>query len=92
MQWPKRVLQLFAWLVIALLLAVPLWVLMAPWTANIAWAAWAVVSVWAALYAVPLATYAFPKRHSPSLAFAITALAVVNGLCSIGLVVFPKTG
>ena len=86
----NRVRQFGAWLVIVLLLAVPLWILLASGTRSIDWVVWwVVVSIWAGLCAVPLAIHAFAERYKPSFAVAIAVLALVNLLFSLIAIVVP---
>lgn len=86
----SRVRQFGAWLVILLLLAVPLWILLASGTRSIDWVVWwVVVSIWAGLCAVPLAIHAFAERYKPSFAVAIAVLALVNLLFSLIAIVVP---
>jgi hypothetical protein len=82
--------QFGAWAVIVLLIVVPMWLLMTPNTGNLAWVAWAVVSLWAALDAVSLAVRAFPVRHTPRLAIMITVLALANAMISFAVVIMPR--
>jgi hypothetical protein len=75
--------------VIALLIVIPLWLFLTLNTGNPAWIAWAAVSIWAALDAVPLVVRAFPGHHKPILAVMITVLALVNVVISLGTVMMP---
>lgn len=86
----NRVRQFGAWVVIVLLLAVPLWILLAPGTRSIDWVVWwVVVSIWAGLDAVRLALHAFPGNNKPTFAVAIAVLALVNVLFSLSAIVLP---
>jgi hypothetical protein len=85
----ERVRQFAAWVVIVLLIAVPAWILL-PGKPGIAWVVWwAVVSIWAGLFAVRLAIHAFPGQSKPSFAVAIAVLALVNLLFSLSVLVIP---
>ena len=89
-EFSNRVTQFAAWAVIVLLMAVPAWILFAPGTSSIAWVEWwAVVSIWAGLFAVRLAMHAFPGHYKPSFAVAIAVLALVNLLFSVSAIVLP---
>lgn len=89
-EFSSRVRQFAAWAAIVLLMAVPAGILFAPRTRSIDWiVGWAVVSIWAGLYAVPLAIHAFPEQYKPSFAVAIAVLALVNLLFSLSAIVFP---
>lgn len=86
--------QLAAWailvlLVLAPLLLVPSTVLLTARKASLAWVAWAVVSLLVALNPVRFTMLAFPERHSPQRALAISLLAVVNVVLCLGMALVP---
>jgi hypothetical protein len=85
----SRVSQLAASATLVLLILVPSTVLVTAHKASLAWLVWTIVSLWAALDAVQLTTLAFPEHHSPTLAVAITILAVVNTALSLALALLP---
>lgn len=84
-----RVSQLAAWAILVLLILVPSTVLLTARKASLAWLVWTIVSLWVALDAVQLTTLAFPERHSPTRAVAITMLAAVNMALSLALALLP---
>ncbi|MGB9104399.1 MAG: hypothetical protein WCC59_06565 [Terriglobales bacterium] len=84
-----RVSQLAAWAILVLFILVPPTVLLTARKASFAWLVWTVVSLWVALNTVQFTTMAFPERHSPRRALAITMLAAVNMALSLGLALLP---
>ena len=89
MQNTDRVTQLAASAILVLLIVVPSTVLLTFRKPSLAWLVWTAVSLWAALDSVQLTMLAFPERHSPTRAIAITMLAVVNVLLSLALALSP---
>ena len=89
MQSTGRVSQLAARASLVLLLLVPATVLLTARKASLAWLVWTIASLWAALNSIQLTTLAFPERHSPKRALAITLLAAANVALSLGLALLP---
>ena len=84
-----RVSRLAARALLILFILVPLTALLTDHRASLAWLAWTIVSLWAALNAVQLTTLVSPERHSPRRALLIVMLAAVNTLLSLGLALLP---
>jgi uncharacterized SAM-binding protein YcdF (DUF218 family) len=83
-EFSNRLRQFASWAVIVNLFVVPTWIWFAAGTRSIAWGVWGVVSIWAALNAVHLATRAFAGQCKRSLAVAIAVLALINLVFSLG--------
>ena len=81
--------QLAARALLVLFILVPPTALLIDRKASLAWLAWTVVSLWAALNAVKLTTLIFPERHSPKRALTIILLAALNMAVSFGLALMP---
>jgi hypothetical protein len=84
-----RVSQLAAKALLVLFILVPSMALLTARKASLAWLAWTVVSLWAALNAVQLTTLVSPERHSPKRAIAIAMLAAANMVLSLVLALLP---
>jgi len=84
-----RVSQLAARALLVLFILVPCTALLTDRKMSLAWLAWAVVSLWAALNSIQLTTLAFPERHSPQRALAIAMLAAANMVLSLALALLP---
>jgi hypothetical protein len=52
---------------------------------------WALVSIWAALNAVRIASGALPSQHSSTLTFALILLALVNLVFALYVVISPTS-
>jgi hypothetical protein len=89
MQNTGRASQLATWAILVLFVLVPPTVLLTARKASLAWLVWTIISLWVALDAVQLTTLAFPERHSPTRAIAVTMLAVVNMALSLALALLP---
>jgi len=87
----NRFSQIAALTALLLMLIFPFAVAVSVPPVSLAWLAWSLFSFWAALDAVRLTTLAFPVRHSPKVAIAITVLAGVNILVSLGVALIPRS-
>ncbi len=87
---PYRSVQIVAWGILILLVAIPLFILTTVRAANSWWVVWAVVSIWATLDSRNLANAASPeraRRHTQST--VIIVLGVLNLLLSLYVVLLP---
>ncbi len=85
-----RSVQVVAWGILILLIAIPLYILAAVRAASSWWVIWSVISIWATLDSRNLANAAFPeraRRHSRST--MIIVLGVLNLLISLYAVLLP---
>ena len=85
-----RTVQVVAWGILILLIAIPLYILAAVRASSSWWVIWSVVSIWATLDSRNLANAAFPervRRHSQST--MIIVLGVLNLLISLYAVLLP---
>ena len=84
-----RASQVLAWSIFVAMILVPPAMMLAGFRPNLAWLAWTIVSLWVALDAVKLTMMAFPSHHSPLRSVAVTGLAVMNMVLSLGLALWP---
>lgn len=85
-----RTVQVVAWGVLLLFIAIPLYILAAVRAASSWWVIWSVISIWATLDSRNLANAAFPerlRRHSQST--MIIVLGILNLLISLYAVLLP---
>lgn len=85
-----RTVQVVAWGVLLLLIAIPPYILAAVRAASSWWVIWSVISIWATLDSRNLANAAFPerlRRHRQSA--MIIVLGILNLLSSLYAVLLP---
>jgi hypothetical protein len=85
-----RVSRLAAKALLVLFILVPATALLIVRKTSLAWLAWTVLSLWAALNAVQLTTLVSPERPSPKRAIAIAMLALTNMALSLALALVPS--
>ncbi len=85
-----RTVQVVAWGILILLIAIPLYILAAVRASSSWWVIWSVVSIWATLDSRNLANAAFPQRlRRQSHSTMIIVLGVLNLLISLYVVLLP---
>ena len=83
--------QLVARVILGLLILVPFGALLAVRNVSMAWLAWTVLSLWAAVEAAQITSLAFPENRSHARTFCVALLAGANAVMSLILALAPST-